>query len=610
MRPLVKAAVWAVLATGAAGPASALVNYDVGQRSIRGVQLLQDYNDPKAYYYLPQYPRLATRADGSLELLCLKYVDGAGGTGGGLLHALVEFSLPADVLADLEAELKKQVGGARIVGPVPLMQAVQDGEDGMGSFEVISAILSSREEGGFTRQLITSGKAPLTPGSRAVVAALLNQKGATLLWDSLTGPTSDVSVAIHAYYEAAVQGYSAKVSADMSVAYKHFSAIRNVQQEYTKRQIRKIVDDLQRNGSLKVEVLDRTQSLGIKASEMEGILQVVTDKLTELMFDHTSGWAADPEREVAIEANQIQGRQDRGWFARTFLGADDTKYYTDDQYVLKDRKDIRQNTFSLVLSKSSTIKVPVDTAGNLGGLYQALKTDPRYFRVVNLDDPAFEFRTVHFQVDGGYLDSFSDTINFVAVNVRKSYGDRPAFTRSIQFTSADIKAGKVLQDVAFPRLGDVGKTWTEYEYQVRWSLRDRPTLAVPPQEDKWIRSSDAAISLVPPFLRRVVEIDADRSLFAERGFSTALVEFATVLAGKPRLAGKAVLRAADTEPVTRVSIYTDRGEPVGTRVTWNSPDRKVHGSLEPLTSDYLFLAPPASSTPAPRPSPSPRGLDK
>ena len=53
-----------------------------------------------------------------------------------------------------------------------------------------------------------------------------------------------------------------------------------------------------------------------------------------------------------------------------------------------------------MLAKSSTIKVPVDTAGNLGGLYTALKNDPRYFRIVDLDDPAFEFRPVHFQVDG------------------------------------------------------------------------------------------------------------------------------------------------------------------------------------------------------------------
>jgi hypothetical protein len=381
----------------------------------------------------------------------------------------------------------------------------------------------------------------------------------------------------------------------MTTVYTHFSRIRNVQQDYTKRQIRSIVDDLRRSGALKVEVLDRTQTLGLKASEMEGILQVVTDKLTELMFDHKAGWAADPEREAAVEANQLLGRQERGWFAQTFLGPDDTKYYTDDQYVLKDRKDIRQNTFNLILSKSSTIKVPVDASGNLGGLYDALKTDPRYFRIVNLDDPAFEFRTVHFQVDGAYLDSFQDTINFVAVNVRKAYGDQPAFTRSIQFTSADVKAGKTIQDVAFPRLGATDKGWTEYEYQVRWSLRDRPTVSVPRDETKWLRSSDAAVALVPPFERRVVEIDADRALFGERGFQSAVVEFATVLVGKPRLVSQAVLRASDSEAVRRVSVFADRGEPVGTRVTWHATDRKVRGELEPLESSYLLLVPPAGA---------------
>ena len=36
-----------------------------------------------------------------------------------------------------------------------------------GSFEVVSAILKSGADAGFTRQVITSGKAPLTPGSRA-----------------------------------------------------------------------------------------------------------------------------------------------------------------------------------------------------------------------------------------------------------------------------------------------------------------------------------------------------------------------------------------------------------------------------------------------------------
>src|SRR4051812_1942476 len=181
-------------------PASALVNYDKGSRAILGVQLLQDSEDPTAYYYLPQFPRLAMKDDSTYEFLCLKYVDQAGGTNGGLFHALIEFTLPDAVVKRVEAALKEKVAGARLMGPVPLMQSVKDGEDGLGSFEVVSAVLANKGEGGFTRSLVTSGRAPLMPGSKAVVAALLKQEGATLLWNSLTSPTSDVSVAIHGYY--------------------------------------------------------------------------------------------------------------------------------------------------------------------------------------------------------------------------------------------------------------------------------------------------------------------------------------------------------------------------------------------------------------------------
>ena len=570
----------------------ALVNYDSGQRIIDGVQLLQDASDPAAYYYIPQFPRLATKADGTFEFVCLKYVGGTAATNGGLFHALVEFTLPPDVVESLEKKLKQQVPNGRIVGPVPLMQALDNGEEGVGSFQVVSAILANKEKGEFTRSVVTSGKAPLMPGSKAVVAALLNEQGATLLWDSLNGPTSDVSVAIHAYYEAAVKAYNAKVTASVETVYNHFSRIANQQQDFTKRQLRNIVDDLQRTGDLKIDVLDRTAGLGIKADDMAGILQLVTDKLVELMFDHKSGWSADPQRETAVEANQIKGRQDRGWFARTFLGAKDTKYYTDDQYVLKRRTDITRNAFTLTLGKTTTIKVPVDTAGNLGGLYAALKSDRRYFRIVDMNDPAFEFRPVHFQVDGDYVDAFQDSLNFVAVNFRKAYADRPAFSKALTFTNADIKAGKTVQDVAFPRLGAEGVDWTDYEYQVRWAIRDGSTVSVPSGDDKWVRARDAAIALTPPFEKRVLVIDADRSQFGPSGIVTAVVEVGTILGGKPRLQRKAILRAGDADATTTVAVYRDRGADTIVRITWHSKSGREEVRTEVLESGYLYLTPP------------------
>lgn len=577
----------------AAAPASAIVNYDQGARVVAGVQLLQDASDPTAYYYVPQYPRLAQREDGSYELLCLKYVDAQGGTSGGLLHALVEFTLPQDKLAQVEAELKKTVSNARVLGAVPIMQAAKDGVEGTGSFEVVSAVLSNKGDGGFTRSMVASGRAPFTPGSRAVVAALLSPQGATLLWNSLSGPTSDVSVSVHGYYEALVQGYNARVTADVSTIYEHFSQIANAQTGYTRRQVRDIVDKLHRDGTLKIDVVDRSAGLGIKSDDMAGILQLVTDKLTTLMFNDSSGWSKAPATEVAVERGQLQGRQSKGFLSRIFSGSGDQAYVSDDQWVLKNRKDIRQNTFSLVLSKNSSIRVPVSTSGNLGGLYKELSEDSRCFRIVNLADAAFEFRPVYFQLDGDFLDAFQETINFVSVSFRKTYKDRPAFTKSIQLSRADLEAGRTTATVAFPRLGLLGADWTQYEYQVRWSLRGGPTLSVPAKAEEWIKSSDAAISLVPPLSKRIVEIESDRQGFAANGVSTGVVEFAIMQAGKPKLERKATLRAADAVPTSRVALYVDRDSPVAYRVSWHSANRSQEDKLSLLESDYLFLTPPS-----------------
>ena len=209
--------------------ANAQVKYDEGAVYISGVTLLQDRANAKDYYYLPTYPRLATKEDGTLEFLCIKYASDKPEGSGGLLHALIEFKMPDTTLERLTKELQKFAPGARIAGPVPLMQPKKDDPDiTVPSFEIVSAVLSNKDgKDALTRSVVTSGFAPLTPGSKAAIAALVSPQGATLLWNSFTGPTSDVSVAIHGYYEAAVKAYNAVVTADMSVVYSHFSQIFN-----------------------------------------------------------------------------------------------------------------------------------------------------------------------------------------------------------------------------------------------------------------------------------------------------------------------------------------------------------------------------------------------
>ncbi len=571
-----------------------VVKYDEGRRMINGIQLLQDNEDGLAYYYLPQFPRISIDEDGTYELLCMKYI-GQGGseTNGGLFHALVEFSLPDSLLAVLTDALQDEVPGARIVGPVPLQQALEDGETGVASFSVISAILNNTEgENPFTSQVVTSGFAPLLPGSKAAIAAKLSQEGATLLWESLQGPTSDVSVAIRGYYEAAVKGYNATVKAEVSTIYNHMSRIMNFQEGYSRRQLRKISDQLVQDQILEIDVFDRSEGLGIDNDNMEAILELVTDKLIELIFDAETGWSKMPETEVAVEQGQILGRRERGFFSKLFGGDQNEKYVSDNQYVVKKREDIKVNRFYLNLSKSTTVKVPVYTTGNLSGLYQSFNEDERYFRVVNLDDPDFQKREVFFQVDGQFTESFSDILNFVSVNFKKGYpGGQPEVSRDLMFNRKDLEEGNDVKSVLYPRLGATNQDWLDYEYRITWSLKGSNTTLHFPSKSRWASTKDAAISLIPPFNKRLIEVDADRSQFEPAGVHSASIRFFVILNGKAQPQRSLVLKSTDSESSNRISLYHDPEEPILYQVTWYTKDGPREEKPVVLKDDFILLLP-------------------
>ncbi|WDP84027.1 MAG: hypothetical protein HUN05_01665 [Desulfobacter sp.] len=420
--------------------ALALVNYEAGRLQINGILLLQDAADPHNYYYIPPAPRVSQRKDGGLELSVIKFVDPGGETSGGLFHMLISLSLPQEDLAALEAELKKIKPKGRLAGPVPLKQAAE------GSFSIISGTLSNDK---FTTSIISSGRAPVTPGSKAAVAATLSPHGATLLWESIQKPTSDVSVALRTYYEASLPSFEAKIHAQVSTVYTHFSKIKNRQDGYTRKQVRDIVDELVRTGDIKVDVMDRMpEDTANKA--MQSLVDLITGKLTEIIFDQKTGFTAIPKKETAVASGQIKGRQKKGWLAKLFTSTGNQKYFTDNQYVLKNRKDINRAVFSINLNRRAVIRVPVDTAGNISGLFQAFGKDPDMFRVVNLADPAFQKQELFFRIDGEYSGAFEKIMNFAGVSIQKIYKGRADATGELVFTREDIRQGILSKSWKYP----------------------------------------------------------------------------------------------------------------------------------------------------------------
>lgn len=589
-----------------AAPAIALVNHDEGRLEVGGVQLLQSAANPNEYYYLPPSPYISSKVirndageqEEVFDFLFMQYVGGPdSASSGGIIHALIEFNLPPEDVAELEELLKEERPGATIIGQIPLLPVVSEDAGGngtnMGSFEVKSATLSS-SGGDLDSKLVTSGVAPIMPGSKAVFAARLDQTEATLLSASFEGPTSDLSIAIHAYYQAKVSAYNARVTADMETIYNHKSVLNNQQGGFTRRQLRKVVDELHQDGSINIEVFDQSQGLGVDTGDVEKILNVVSDKLTEVMFDASTGWSAVPEYEVAVEAGQVSGRQKRGFLGKAFKGSGNKKYKSDNQYVVKRREDIRQQHFELTLNKETTIKVPFDTAGNLGGLFELLGHDERYFRVVNMADDArpTSLQQVNFQIDGNYADAFKEKINFVSVRLRKTYPDGTAQSNDLLFSHDKVSQGETLQSVSFPRGGDTSADWRNFEYQARWSIRDHDTITQPEQEGEWRRSADSTVSLHPPFQKRVIKVEVDRELLRQNNIANVVVLFGTTLFGDQVASESVVLRNSDVEAVQKIVLFHDDGAPIVKRTIWNSNAGEIREKVEIVEGDYLYLIPP------------------
>ena len=572
--------------------ANSVVMYDEGREFIDGVSLLRDKEDATAYYYLPTVPSVVLdRSTGRPKISLVKFVDPKGDTSGGLIHFLFSLDMPPERVEELNKELGKKVPGASIKGPV-ILRAEGDEEAGGASFKIISSTVSEDSGGtSFTSSVVSSGFAPVTPGSQAAVAARLNEQGATLLWESLKQPTSDISVSINASYEAALPAYRGKVFANLETVYEHMFKIINRQKGYRKDEIRKQMDEMVREGVIEVDITDR-DGLGIDSSQLSGLMNMVTDKLVNMLFDTTQGLSKLPEQQE-IPANVVEGRQKRGFIAKLFAGTGNQKYITDDQFTLREKTDIKRGTFSLIFTQNTTIKVPFNSTGNIGGLYKAWENDQTLFRVVGLNDAAFEKREVFFEVDPAFYQAFQENINSVSVGFVKKYPNKPAqadFTGEVVFNHIDVKEGTFSKSIIYPRLGLKGSDWHDYHFRTLWSFRGGKTVGIPADIKGLAKNNAPSVSLAPPAQLSVIEIDGDAAGMIDAKIRRAMVEFEYRLLGETKTKFVPLLPESE-EILQAVSLMHDKRSKIKYRVRWYGKNGSRTEDWRDLEDTYLFLLP-------------------
>jgi hypothetical protein len=611
MKSSVKYLFVAVIALFSCNTSFATVKYDGNTFVIDGILLLQDADDTLAYYYAPKFPTLAMKPDSSVEFLFMKYSGVDEQSSGGLFHALIEFTVSDDLIASVLKKLRKKIPRARLKGRLPFLPSNGNTGDFSGpTFEIISSVLSSGGDGGFTRSIVASGNAPMTPGSKAAVAAMLDSRGATLLWKSLSsGPTSDLSVGVKAYYEAMLPAYNAVITVDMQKVYSEFNEQTKTKRFFSQKDINNKIDSFAKNGGISIDIVDRSQAFDIDNSQMSSLVDMISEKVTDLMFGGAEGFIIpDPEPEVETTApamdpmmmmmmmGSMPPTAQAGVIGFMALNTvlDKVLDNNKDIYSLKNKKEVNLTKYKVNLSKRATVKVPFYTAGNLSLFYNSNKDVDSYFKIVNMDDADFQRKEVAFQIDADYVDTFDDLLNFVTIKFKKTYSNgQEEVVEQLMFNKKDLDNGVNLKSVFFPRLGLTGKNWQEYQYQIVWSLKGKDvSIRIPEKETEWIKSSDPVISLKPPFERVQISVDAERDRFINEGFASAQIRFASIIGGKPTQVKRLLLRSNDPEWSSSVSIFKDIDKPIVFETSWYSGAGEIKQDLKLMESGYMFVVPP------------------
>jgi len=532
----------------------------------------------KHYYYLPPPPKISVDKDGKPQFLFIKFVTDKtkeqGGASGGIFHFLAEYGLTPEQEKELAEKLEEKIKGAKLMGAVPMEGASEE-----STFRVISATLSDQ---GFTRSMVTSGRAPLLPGQKVAVAARLDDYGATLLAKTLEKPTSDVSIEFDLAYTAFVPAFDGKMSFNWERFKSHIEDYKlkyrdrkecwwwifGCKHNYTTEEMRQVYDMLCEEEVVTIEWTEE-----IVDERLEMIRQAFLQLMEKMFFNRTMDFAEDEEDdsgdESAVEA-ETKGR-----------GSD---FY---RFVAMSEDSFSNKTY--YMRTQLPVKVEFTTVGNISGAWYLESKDryPDLFDEINLDDPFFQHRKIMFNLDVDAAKIFDEMINYVTVEVRKRRSGGPDFADSVTIDSEYLKENgrSAWVNYAKMREEDPGV----YEYKVQWSLAGGGLF---PRRPSWHRGEWEGVSLSAPIKSLEIMAQADLEDLRQNDVVMATVQLRYSRYGQRYEDPEAIrISVAEGNPILTKWIYRDADNPnYEYRVTfYHKRKGRVQGRWQRGTEDGFIL---------------------
>jgi len=543
------------------------------------------------YFYLPANLRLSKKLDGETpEFLFLKYTTEKGDAEGALMHFLMEWGLTpqqeqeaqtklAAKLKDMAATNRKyaSVTKPKLMGPAMLRSDTQE------SFRIISATLSDK---GFAPSVVTTGRAPLMPGSKIAVASRLDKNGAQLLAATFEKGRSitDVSLDLHFRYDILMPAVNGKITVN-------WQAVQQEYRKYTRDRTHRDKDDdtLPKNNSQGDDIVNDSEKDSLFAMMTES--KAVNIKLDNLRPD-------DPTVQKVVSAfmdyflQSISDKQFAKPENKKDKDSDGTKYNPPDElyeyHVVQERFEKRVQTKTETFDLTMRLPVTQDwtLTENLASWYDGVKNNAACVAAVNLNDPFFGHRDINLILDLEGEEMFGQEVNYVTVNVRKKRSSGNDFSDRVTIDRDYLKNKGVKATMTYARGDD--KNPDVYEVQSQWSFRGG---AVYPTDAPWVKGEWAGVTLAPPIKARRIELEGSPEEMKAAGIVRATLQVRYMKMGK-EMETNIPYSVAKGEASTAGTIYMDRdSRGYACRLVFDHKEKgKMALEWKPETSDYVYAS--------------------
>jgi len=533
------------------------------------------------YYYLPTNLRLSKKDDGTPEFIFVKYTTeenaAAGGVQGALMHFLMEWGLTPAQEQELQQKVAVKLGdlknvnpmysevkNPKVVGPATLKSDVE-GE----TFRIVSGTLTNEK---FTPNMVTSGKAPLLPGSKMAVAAILEKNGAQLLAATFEKARSitDVSLNLRFQYEVLTPAVDGVITVN-------WSEISHLYQEFQRNYAHTDKDDdtMPVSNSLKDDEITETEKDSLFSyliSNKAVVIRLdqlkaddpVAKEVTETFMEYFLATVADKDYSDPEEGEPIERPGNDA-----YEPSGDLYKYTFNSRRMETKMKQGIETYSLKL------RIPVvqemSITENLASWYDGVKHNKKCVTSVNLNDPFFQHREIHLILDGQAEQMFGDEVNAVTVDIRKKRSSGNDFQNAITIDKNTLKNG-TLATLTYARGDD--KNPDVYEFRTSWNLKGN----IYPEDPQWEKGDWKGINLVAPVAPRTIQFEGDLAQMQEMGIPRATLQLRYMKFGK--------------EVETNIPITVSKGQALIEKTIYT--DKETQGYvyrliLTPKTGDKLVL---------------------